>query len=115
MKDTYSVYVQTDANGNIIAPPNSSAFLTDFVGWVKIDEGVGEKFYFAQGYYFNKPTMTFGGVYRYKLDITKPLGEMVVEKTDNEISAEEAAIVSRPTIEDRLSAAESAITALLGV
>ncbi len=66
-ENTYKVYVQTDTNGNIIAPPNSSAFLSDTTGWVQIDEGVGDKYHHAQGNYFGKPIMTTKGVYRYKL------------------------------------------------
>ncbi len=66
-ENTYKVYVQTDTNGNIIAPPNSSAFLTDVTGWVQIDEGIGDKYHHAQGNYFDKPIMTTEGVCRYKL------------------------------------------------
>ena len=64
--NTYIVYVKTNASGYITAV-NSSAFLSDFTGWVEIDAGHGDKYHHAQGNYFSERIITDSGVYRYKL------------------------------------------------
>ena len=79
----YIVYVKTDSNG-YITTVNSSAFLTDTTDWTEIDSGYGDKHHHAQGNYFDKPIMTMGGAYRYKL-----LDGEVVECTAEEIKAQE--------------------------
>ena len=83
MEETYKVYIQTDSSGGITAV-NSSAFLSDTSGWTQIDEGSGDKYHHAQGNYFDKSAITGKGIYRYKL-----VDGAVVEKTDEEITAEE--------------------------
>lgn len=83
----YKVYVLTDENGIIIAPPASSAFLTDAAGWTQVDEGSGYRFQHCQGNYFDKPIMTNGGIYRYRL-----IDGVVIEKTGQEIAAEVEAL-----------------------
>ena len=111
MDNTYSVYVQTDENENIIAPPNSSAFLSDVTGLTKIDEGTGDRYHHAQGNYFDKPIMTLKGIYRYRLVDGEP-----VEKTESEMAAEEAALPTpEPTTEEKLRADVDFIAALTGV
>lgn len=62
----YIVYVTTNSNGHITAV-DSSAFLSDITGWHEIDRGYGDRFHHAQGNYFEKPIMTEGGAYQYKL------------------------------------------------
>lgn len=81
----YIVYVKTNSSGYITAV-NSSAFLTDTTDWTEIDSGYGDKHHHAQGNYFNKPIMTMGGAYRYKL-----IDGNVVECTAEEIEAQEEA------------------------
>lgn len=110
MNDTYSVYVQTDTNNNIIAPPNSSAFLTDTTGWIKIDEGVGDKYHHAQGNYFPLPYASDTGVFRYRL-----VNGAAVAKTDDEITAEETTIVPTPTTEEQLRADVDYLAVMTGV
>lgn len=114
----YEVYVQTDEHGYITAV-NSSAFLTDASGWIKIDEGFGDKFHHAQGNYFGKPIYTESGAYRYKYE-----DGTVRECTAEEIAEQEANIpVPEPTpspddYEARIAALESELEAtkiLLGV
>lgn len=101
---TYSVYVQKDTNNNIIAV-NSSAFLSDLNGWAKIDEGEGDRYHHAQGNYFDKPIVTDKGIYRYKF-----VDGVTVEKTDEEIAAEEPI----PTEEElALIAKKAAVDALI--
>lgn len=84
MEDLIKVYIKTDENNNIIAV-NSSIFLSDLTDWIEVDEGTGDKYAHAQGHYFDKPLMTETGIYRYQY-----LYKMIVEKTDEEIAAEEA-------------------------
>jgi len=60
------VYVKTDSDGNIIEI-NSDIFIKDLSGWIKIDEGEGDKFAHAQSQYFNKPLLNDNGIYNYKL------------------------------------------------
>lgn len=113
--DTHSVYVKTNQNG-YITEVNSSAFISDQLtgyidvanysgfstglsGWVKIDEGVGDKYHHAQGNYFPKPIATGGGAYRYKLVDGKP-----VECTAEEIAEQEETLnpEQTPTLESRV-------------
>lgn len=84
MEDLIKVYIKIDENNNIIAV-NSSIFLSDLTDWIEVDEGTGDKYAHAQGHYFDKPLMTETGIYRYQY-----LYKMIVEKTDEEIAAEEA-------------------------
>lgn len=97
------VYVRTDEQSRITSV-NSSAFLTDTTGWVEIDRGYGDKYHHAQGNYFEKPIITDGGAYRYKLVDGKP-----VECTAEEIAAQEEALkpVPSPTLEDRVETLET--------
>lgn len=80
----YIVYVKT-SNGYIMAV-NSSAFLTDTTGWVEIDSGYGDKYHHAQGNYFEKPILTSGGAFQYKM-VDGDLAECTAE----EIRAQENA------------------------
>lgn len=82
--DKYIVYIKTNSSG-FIAAVNSSAFLADVAGWVKIGEGTGDKYHHAQGNFFPQPIVTDGGAYRYKLVDGVP-----VECTAEEIAALEA-------------------------
>ena len=96
----YDVYVKPDEAGRITAI-NSSAFLSDADGWVKIDYGVSDKFHHAQGNYFPKPIMDERDIYRYKL-----VDGAVVERTQDEMDADwvEPEVQSRET--DRITALE---------
>ena len=86
----YIVYVKTNSSDHIVAV-NSSEFLTDLTGWIKIDEGYGDRYHHAQGNYFPQPIYTMGGAYRYKLVDGKP-----VECTPEEIAEQEEALKPVP-------------------
>ena len=103
MKKPYIVYYKTDSNGYITAV-NSSAFLTETIGWKEIDSGYGDKYHHAQGNYFPKPIRTMGGAYRYKLVDGVP-----TECTAEEIAAQEEALkpVPTPTLESRVEILET--------
>lgn len=47
----YEVYVKVDERNRIVSV-NSSAFLSDVTGWIKIAEGFGDMYHHAQGNYF---------------------------------------------------------------
>lgn len=103
----YIVYVRTNSN-SYITEVNSSAFLTDTTVWVEIDSGYGDKYHHAQNNYFEKPIMTMGGAYQYKLVNKKP-----VECTAEEIKAQEEAnkpdpVPSGDSVWDELDAAYTA-------
>ena len=82
IQQNYEVYVKIDKKNRIIAI-NSSAFLENNESWIKIDEGLGDKYHHAQNYYFDKPIYTADGVPRYKLVDGK-----AVERTTEEIQAD---------------------------
>lgn len=66
MDNENKVYVQTDTDGGITAV-NSDAFLTDITGWIQIDEGSTDRYYHAQGNYFEGELYTSDDLPRYKL------------------------------------------------
>ena len=103
MENTYTVYVKTNSD-NYITEVNSSAFLTDTAGWVEIDQGYGDKYYHAQGNFFEKFIFTDGGAFRYKLVDGKS-----VECTAEEIQAQEEANKPAPvpTQEERIAELEA--------
>lgn len=47
------VYVKKNSEG-YITDVNSDIFIKDFTGWIKIDEGNGDKFAHAQSQYFDR-------------------------------------------------------------
>lgn len=96
----YSVYVQSDEAGRVIAI-NSNAFIFDFAGWIKIDEGCGDKYHHAQGNYLPKPIMDERGIYRYKLK-----DGQVVERTQAEMDADYIPPVPVPSDAERIVALE---------
>ena len=60
------VYVKTNAD-NAVTDIGSSIFITDFSEWIKIDEGIGDRFAHAQGSYLPKPLFDRYGRFNYKL------------------------------------------------
>lgn len=80
---SYNVYVKSNSN-NYITAINSSAFLTDFTNWIKIDNGSGDKYHHAQSNYFPESIWTDSGAYRYKL-----VDGAVVKCTEEEIKEQE--------------------------
>jgi hypothetical protein len=91
------VFVQTDANGHILGI-NSDSNISDVTGWVKIDEGDGDRYMHAQGNYLPKSLMDEQGRYRYKL-----VDGAVVERTPEELEDVPIPVVS-PTAGDQLRA-----------
>ena len=65
MEGTWGVFVQINMDDYVTAG-ESSAFLDDTSGWLKVDEGTGELYKYARVLYCPKGLTTDGG-YNYKL------------------------------------------------
>jgi len=101
----YEVYIKTNESGYII-DVNSSEFLTDTTDWIKIDEGFSDAHHHAQGNYFEKPIMTMGGAYQYKLtDEDKPVECTAEEIAEQEEANKPSTAPSEPSVWDELDAA----------
>jgi hypothetical protein len=98
--EPYRVFVAINEDG-LVTAVNSSAFLTDPTGWTELDSGHGDKYHHAQGNYFEKPILTAGGAFQYKM-VDGDLAECTAE----EIRAQENANrkPAAPTQMDRIEA-----------
>lgn len=87
------VYALPDSNGYITRIDGGYTIgnITDFTGWVPIDEGIGDRYNLCQSNYFPNPIITDGGAYRYKLADGVP-----TECTAEEIAEQEAANQPEP-------------------
>lgn len=81
-ENLYKVFVLTDDSDRII-DINSDAFLTEFDGWIQIDEGSEFRHHHAQRNYLPKPKQDERGVYRYSL-----VDHKVVERTQEDMDAD---------------------------
>lgn len=72
------VYVKVDSAGCIVEI-NSFVFITDFVDWIQIDEGTGDKYAHAQSQYLEKGLSDSTG-YNYKLVNNKAVLRTAEEK-----------------------------------
>jgi len=97
----YKVYAKVD-DANRITAVNSSGFLSNTDGWTQIDEGNGDRYYLAQGNYFDKSLTDDRGIYRYKLEDDK-----AVERTQEEMDADYVEPENQPTQEERITALEA--------
>lgn len=106
----YIVYIKTDLNG-YITDVNSSAFLTDTLGWIEIGSGYGDKYHHAQGNYFEKPIVTMSGAYQYKM-----VNNEIIECAENEIIAQEETNkkIEEPTWQDKIEAQVTYNSMMLG-
>lgn len=112
-ENPYIVYVKLDDDNYYVLAVNSSAFLEDISGWTYIDEGYGDKYYHAQGNYFEKPLYTEIGAHRYKM-----VDEKIVECSEEEIFEQEQNIINSGIFidpnEKRVAELEQALIILLG-
>lgn len=67
LNEKISVYIKINDYGYIIEV-GSDIFIKDFAGWIKIDEGRGDKYAHAQSLYFDKPLVDEFGNYNYKFE-----------------------------------------------
>lgn len=101
MEWTYSVYVKVDSKNRIVAV-DSDYILTDTTGYQKIDEGMGDKYRFAQVTYFEKPIMNENGILHYAY---VPDGSPKWrERTPEEMDADYVPPVYKPSAEELLDA-----------
>lgn len=102
-----SVYIMVDDDNRIIRCDGGYTTPTDLAGWVKIDEGTGDKYNLCQNHYFDR-LYTKDMIPRYKLVDGSP-----VERTEDEIEADRATIPEQPepelTVEERVTNIENAI------
>ena len=102
-----AVYVKTDESGRIIRCEGGYTTPEDLTGWVKIDEGVGDRYNLCQSNYFADGLYTIDGIHRYKLEDGKAM-----ERTAEEIEADRAAIPpARPSRASQMEAAVMEFTA----
>ena len=78
-----AVYVQTDTDGRILRCEGGYTTPQDLTGWVKIDEGYGDRYNLCQSHYFDGGMYTLDGVPRYKLADGAP-----ALRTEDEIAAD---------------------------
>ncbi|MBP3655122.1 MAG: hypothetical protein J6K32_00320 [Clostridia bacterium] len=119
----YHVYIRPDGFGRVL-DVNSSAFLRDTQGYMRIDSGYGPRYHHAQGRYFPLPLYDMRGVCRYETDRLADIpaglplfcsftyeGEpwAVYERTAEEMDADaDARPAPPPSLGDRLAALEQA-------
>lgn len=96
------VYIKIDEK-NRIKEINSSIFLKDTTGWIKIDEGEGNRYAHAQRHYFSTP-LTKNGLYLYKLE-----DGIVKERTEEEKNQDLESQNSEPSLEERIADLETAL------
>ena len=73
MENKFEVYIKVNENNEIV-DIGSNLFLPSLEGYIKIDEGYGDKYAHAQGNYLEKPLVDFlTGAYNYKFDGTNIL------------------------------------------
>lgn len=58
------VFIKIDEKNRILKI-DSDAFLSDFDGWIQIDEGAGDRYHHAQGNYFPGPKFDARGIPQY--------------------------------------------------
>lgn len=78
------VYVLLDSESRVLRLEGEYSLPADLTGWIKIDEGYGDRFALAQSHYLALPLYD-GAVLRYKFVDGK-----VVERTAEEIEADKA-------------------------
>lgn len=100
----YGVYVFIDSRGRITSI-NSDAFIVDTTGWIRIDEGYGDRHHHAQGNYLDGPLYDDRGICRYKL-----VDGAAVERTQAEQDADYTPPTPVVPIETRVEVVETKTT-----
>ena len=105
------VYVMADGQGRIIRCEGGYTTPADLTGCTEIDEGTGDRYNLCQSHYFGGGLYTIDGIPRYKLEEGRP-----VERTEEEIAADRAALPAPPpTAEEQLRADVDYIAIMTGV
>lgn len=77
------VYVKVDDSGRVIRCEGGYTTQADLSGWIKIDEGTGDRYNLCQSHYFEGGLYTEDGIPRYKLVDGAP-----VLRTEEELQAD---------------------------
>lgn len=104
------VYVKSDDTGRIIRCEGGYTTPVNLDGWIKIDEGTGDRYDLCQSHYFDGGLYTEDGIPRYKL-----VDGQAVERKDEEIAADRAAMVPPVTPQEQLRADVDFLSAMTGV
>lgn len=101
------VYIKTDAAGRITSCDGGCTTPKDLTGWIKIDDGTGDRYNLCQSHYFDGGLYTMEGIPRYKYADGK-----CSLRTNAEIEADRAAIQAAPSQLDSIEA-QAAYTAMM--
>lgn len=101
MDEMSIVYVRTDERGRVLEI-RSREYILDLDGWIRIDEGYGDKYRHAQANYLREELRDENGVCRFKLD-----GIEIVRRTQAEMDADAESEAGTPTQEERIAALEA--------
>lgn len=105
------VYIKTDAAGRITSCDGGCTTPKDLTGWIKIDDGTGDRYNLCQSHYFDGGLYTMDGIPRYKYADGK-----CRLRTDEEIEADRAAIPApAPSASEKLRADVDFLSAMTGV
>lgn len=103
------VYILTDDQNRIIRCDGGYSTPADLTGWIKIDEGTGDKYNLCQSHYFEGGLYTYDGIPLYKWD-----GQTAQRRTDAEIEADRAQIPPpQPSAQEQLRADVDDLSALV--
>lgn len=95
MDNKIKVYIKVGKN-NAITHIQSSVFLKDAIGWIKVDEGGGDKYAYPQNYYLEK-TLYVDMIPRYKY-----IDGAIVERAQEEIEMDKVTPAKVPTTAEYL-------------
>lgn len=107
----YKVYIQVTDKGEIYNI-HSHIFIKELNNWILIDEGVGERYLYAQNAYFGKPIINDNGIYRFLF-----VNGAIIERTDEEMAEElqkalenSAGENNGSSLEERVATLEESLT-----
>lgn len=106
-----TVYILTDDQNRITRCDGGYTTPADLTGWIKIDEGTGDKYNLCQSHYFEGGLYTYDGIPIYKWD-----GQSVQRRTDAEIEEERENIPAPPPSEiEQIRADIDFLSAMSGI
>lgn len=92
-----SVYIKVDSAERVVRCEGGYTTPDDLSGWIKIDEGTGDRYNLCQSHYFEGGLSTDDGIPRYKLVDGAP-----VLRTEEEIQADRTAMPEPEPTTDEL-------------
>lgn len=101
------VYILTDEAGRVLRLEGEYSLPADLTGWIKIDEGYGDRYALAQSHYLPHPLFTPDGLHRYKL-----VDGAVVERSEEELKAERAELPEPETAPEENAALKAQLASL---